>query len=123
MNILNCKDKMLHKAGNLTTAWKKQFPAAFRHFPPSSDGYFFLYTFISCTTFDSKPRAELQKKKGYLLTVLLSACPEKTVSKKCCNYSNRVRSALCSFFKSKHCSGETFVSMAANTASAQCRRA
>lgn len=114
LNRHKCKDKVWQRAGNLTTEWKRWFPTAFTHFPP------FSYTtfFFPCTTFDLKPCTELQKKKGYLLTVLLSPWRDKRVSMKCCNYPDRDRSALCSLFKSRHCSwklsGETSINMAAN---------
>lgn len=77
-----------------------------------------IQSFFPCTAFDLKPCTESQKKKGYLLTVLLSPWRDKRVSTKCCNYSERVRSALCSLFKSRHCSwklsGETSINRAAN---------
>lgn len=112
LNILKCSEGVRQRVGILTTGWKRQLPTAFT-FPPLMLVTSSYTTFFSPYSFDLKPCAELQKKKGYLLTVLLSSCREKRDSTKCCSYSDRVRSALCSFFKSRHCSwrlsGETFI--------------
>lgn len=111
LNRHKCKD-------SVTKSWK--FDNWMEEAVPNSfqtlSSLFLENFFLPCTTFDLKPCAGLQKKKRYLLTVLLSPWRDKRVS--CCDYSDRVRSALCSLFKSRHCSwklsGKTSINMAAN---------
>lgn len=112
LNRHKCKDKVWQRAGNLTTEWKRWFPTAFTHFPP------FSYTTFFFSLYNLWSKALYRVTEEERIFADCPAVPLKRVSMKCCNYPDGVRSALCSLFKSRHCSwklsGETSINMAAN---------